>query len=287
MHLDKQSNAHTEVPGRTNDRPSGNIEFSHVSFSHPGADRNIYSDLSLRITANEFVAVAGPSGCGKSTLLRLISGLAAIHQGTIRIDDVEAAMVRDTVAMVFQQDTLLPWRTAIANATFGLEGHVSHAEARERAMDALQAVGLEAHASKYPHQLSGGMRQRVNLARALTVDPAVLLMDEPFAALDAQTREQQQEHLLQVWKSYQKTVVFVTHDVDEAILLADRVIVMSAGPPSTVTAEYLVPLERPRQASLRTSHDFQEMAQLIRHALVTSHIDTTDSQETSRNEHSA
>lgn len=187
--------------------------------------------VSMDIMENEFICVVGPSGCGKSTLLNIIAGLLEPTSGAVYLDGKEIKGVGAERGVVFQQYALFPWRTVIDNVTFGLEmKRMPKAEAREIAMKYIKAVGLDEFVDAYPKELSGGMKQRVAIARAYAVNPEVLLMDEPFGALDAQTRAQLQEDLLQTWEQERKTCFFITHDVDEAILLAQKVVIMSARP---------------------------------------------------------
>ncbi len=213
-------------------------------------------DVSLDIEPGEFVCVVGASGSGKSTLLRLLDGLLSPTAGTITSAGKEVTGPSTDRAMVFQSDNLLPWATVIDNVAYGLRlNGVSKKEARERAMAQLEKVGLKHTARMYPRQLSGGMRQRVNIARALTVDPQVLLLDEPFAALDAQTREIMSAELLRIWNADRKTVVFITHQIDEAVYLADRVVVLSSHP-GTVREIVPINFERPRELSLKRTEEF-------------------------------
>jgi len=188
--------------------------------------------LSIHITPGEFLTLVGPSGCGKSTVLDLIAGLAKPSAGSLTIDGRPITGPGLDRSVVFQQYTLLPWRTAQANIEFALEakGGLSKAERAERAVTYLELVGLSDFAGRYPHELSGGMKQRVAIARSLSYQPEVLLMDEPFGALDAQTRERLQEELISIWQRTGTTVVFITHDIDEAVFLGQRVAVMSTRP---------------------------------------------------------
>ncbi|NLU65858.1 ABC transporter ATP-binding protein [Streptomyces sp. HNM0574] len=189
------------------------------------------TDIDLDIPAGEFTVVVGPSGCGKSTLLDLLGGLSTPTSGRILLDGRPVTGPGLDRGIVFQQYALLPWRTALGNVEFGLEATgVPRAERTERAMDVLELVGLSGFEDRHPHELSGGMRQRVAIARSLAYDPEVLLMDEPFAALDAQTRESLQEELLRIWERTGKTVVFITHGIDEAVLLGQRVAVLTSRP---------------------------------------------------------
>jgi NitT/TauT family transport system ATP-binding protein len=208
--------------------------------------------VDLEVWEGELVAVVGPSGCGKTTLLHVISGLLAADGGEVRIDGQVVEAPGPDRAVVFQEPALLPWRTVGANVAYGLEClGLGRRLALTRAQPWLEAVGLARFADHYPHELSGGMRQRANLARALAVDPGILLMDEPFASVDALTRETLQEELLALCTRTRKTVLFVTHDVGEAVYLADRVIVLSARPGRVLHA---LPMPVPR---LRTSGDRQ------------------------------
>lgn len=215
----------------------------------------VFSQLNVTVREGEFVCVVGRSGCGKSTLLRLIAGLLPPTRGEVRVAGVRVTGPTMRVGVVFQDDRLLPWRTALANVKFGIEARMSSRESRERARALLDLVGLSRFEDHYPHELSGGMRQRVNLARALAVDPAILLMDEPFASLDPQIREEQQEALLGIWAKAGKTVLFVTHQVDEAVYLADRVIVLSSAE-HCVGEEIAIPFPRPRSVAIRSELDF-------------------------------
>jgi NitT/TauT family transport system ATP-binding protein len=189
-------------------------------------------DLDLIVEPGELVTLVGPSGCGKSTVLDLVSGLTRPTSGSVVVDGRVVTAPGLDRGVVFQQYTLLPWRTALGNVEFALEakGGLKKAERTERARDFLELVGLTDFANRYPHELSGGMKQRVAIARSLSYEPEVLLMDEPFGALDAQTRERLQEELLQIWRRTGTTIVFITHDIDEAVFLGQRVAVMSARP---------------------------------------------------------
>jgi NitT/TauT family transport system ATP-binding protein len=187
--------------------------------------------ITMAVERGEFISVVGPSGCGKTTFLRMVAGLESATSGTILLDGKPLAGPGSNRGFVFQNDSLLPWRTVLSNALIGPEvaGTVGETE-RKRTLDLLKLVGLGGFEEYYPRQLSGGMRQRVNLARALAIDPDVLLMDEPFAALDAQTREIMQTELLRIWEQGRKTVLFVTHQIDEAVFLSDRVLVFARRP---------------------------------------------------------
>jgi NitT/TauT family transport system ATP-binding protein len=204
------------------------------------------TDVSLSIRENEFVSIIGPSGCGKTTLLKMIDGLIPYDSGKIVIDGKEVTGPGPDRAVVFQAFALLPWRTVLANVEFSLELRRLPKDDRTNiARDCLRRVGLADFENHYPHELSGGMQQRAGLARALAVNPAILLMDEPFGAVDAQTRQLLQEELLELWQRERKTVIFITHSMDEAVYLSDRVVVMTPRPGKV--AEILdVPLPRPR-----------------------------------------
>ncbi len=202
--------------------------------------------ITLTAADEEFVALLGPSGCGKSTLLNIVAGLLPPSEGEVFFEGLPVPPSRPTTAMVFQEFALFPWRTVQGNVEFGLEEiGVAAAERRRRARAYLELTGLTGFEAKYPHQLSGGMRQRVGIARALAVDPVVLLMDEPFSALDAQTRQLMQEELLGIWERTRKTILYVTHNIQEAVYMADRVVVLSRRP-GRVLAEVPVALGRPR-----------------------------------------
>lgn len=202
--------------------------------------------FDVDVAPGEFVAIVGPSGCGKTTFLNAVAGEVEPTAGTITIDGQPAVAAGSKRAMVFQDASLFPWFNVERNVGYGLQcSGISRAEAAHTVRSLIHMVGLEGFEQTYPHELSGGMQQRANLARALAVDPEILLMDEPFAALDAQTREIMQSELLRIWDQSHKTVLFVTHQIDEAVYLSDRVIVMSARP-GRVLADLMVPIPRPR-----------------------------------------
>jgi len=219
-------------------------------------------DVSLAVGSEEFLALLGPSGCGKSTLLNIVAGLTAPSAGGVYLEG-GLAPGRAATAMVFQEFALFPWRTVQANIEFGLEEAGLGAAARAaRAREHVQLTGLAGFEGKYPHQLSGGMRQRVGIARALAVDPAVLLMDEPFSALDAQTRQLMQEELLAIWERTRKTIVYVTHNIQEAVFMADRVVVLSRRP-GRVLATIPIALGRPRTEAMLGAPAFAAAADRI------------------------
>jgi ABC-type nitrate/sulfonate/bicarbonate transport system ATPase subunit len=214
-----------------------------------GGDVLALQDIEATIGEGEFVCLLGPSGCGKSTLLRIIAGLIAASGGRVLIDSQPVAGCGPDRAFVFQDYALFPWMTVQDNVAFGLAARgVAHEEQRRRALELLKVVGLAPFAGKYPHHLSGGMKQRVSIARALAVEPQILLMDEPFGALDAQTRSVMQDELLRIWARFRKTVIFVTHSISEALLLADTVLLMSARP-GRIKSVLRIDLPRPRDES--------------------------------------
>ena len=212
--------------------------------------------ISLAVERGEFISVVGPSGCGKTTFLRIIAGLEPASTGEVLLDSRAVRGPGGDRGFVFQTDSLLPWRTVFANAIIGREvaGQVGPAE-RQRTMELLKLVGLEGFEHYHPRQLSGGMRQRVNLARALAIDPEILLMDEPFSSLDAQTREIMQTELMRIWEEGRKTVLFVTHQIDEAVFLSDRVLVF-ARRPGRMLESVAIDLPRPRALALKRTAEF-------------------------------
>jgi NitT/TauT family transport system ATP-binding protein len=225
-----------------------------VTFESRGQPLVALDRISLEVAAGEFLCIVGPSGSGKSTLLRVLAGLHLQTAGTVHIEADRPGT--PLTAMVFQEHALLPWRTVLDNVTFGLENRGVERGVREaRAREMLAMVGLSRFARQYPHQLSGGMKQRVGIARALANDPEVLLMDEPLASLDAQTRTIMQEELLRIWATLGKTVVYVTHSLEEALLLGDRVVLLTARP-GRVSQVFAVDLGRPRGLEVRASPVF-------------------------------
>jgi NitT/TauT family transport system ATP-binding protein len=216
----------------------------------------VLSNIGLAIADGEFISIVGPSGCGKTTFLRIVAGLESASAGEVRIDGNLMREPGIDRGFVFQSDCLLPWRTVLANAMIGPEiaGGAGQA-ARSRTLDLLKLVGLAGFEHYFPRQLSGGMRQRVNLARALAVDPKILLMDEPFASLDAQTREIMQTELTRIWEQGRKTVLFVTHQIDEAVFLSDRVLVF-ARRPGRIRETVTIDLPRPRALGLKRTPEF-------------------------------
>lgn len=226
-------------------------------------------NINLNLEAREFVAVLGPSGCGKSTLLRLTAGLLPATSGTVEIFGSHVKEPRDEVGIVFQQPTLLPWASVHNNIVFPAKhkhGRVSRAD-HQKASELIKVIGLEGHAEKLPSELSGGMQQRVGIARALFLDPDILLMDEPFSALDALTRDTMGFELLRLWQSRPKTVLFITHSIPEAVLLADRIVVLS-NRPGEIIADYQVPLGRPRSETNLQSIEIIEFMAKLRELLI-------------------
>lgn len=235
------------------------------AFPRQGKDGmlSVLNDVNLALAEQTFTCLVGPSGCGKSTLLRIIDGLMAPDTGEVRIGGERITAPSLDRGFVFQHFNLLPWRTVIGNIEFGLENlGMKKEERRPRATEILKLVDLVGFENYYPGQLSGGMQQRVGLARALAVDPSLLLMDEPFGSVDDQTRMLLQEELLNIWERDQKTVVFVTHDIEEALYLGDRVVVMRARP-SQISRIIEVPFGRPRSDGVRGSPDMARLKQEI------------------------
>ena len=226
-------------------------------------------NATLVVRPGEFLSVVGPTGCGKSTLLNVAAGLLEPSAGDVRVFGEPLRGLNRKAGYLFQSEALLPWRTALDNVVVGLEFQgLPPAEARRRGEEWLQRVGLKGHGHRYPHQLSGGMRKRVALAQTLILDPQIILMDEPFSALDVQTRQLMENELLDLWSANRKSVVFITHDLEEAISLSDRVVVLSAGPESRPIGEFEVNLPRPRDVSeIRLTPAFIELHSRIWHAM--------------------
>jgi NitT/TauT family transport system ATP-binding protein len=228
----------------------------HTYETRSGAVVPVLDNVSFDVKDAEFVSFVGPSGCGKTTLLRVLSGLVTPIGGELLVDGRPMATERRRIATVFQSDSLYPWRNVADNVTLGLELRRTPAPVMMQvARSLIQLVGLSRFERSYPHELSGGMRQRVNLARALAVDPEILLMDEPFGSLDAQTRELMQQELLRIWQTRRKTVVFVTHQIDEAVYLSDRVILMTRRP-GRINEEVTIDLPRPRSLEVKRDQQF-------------------------------
>jgi NitT/TauT family transport system ATP-binding protein len=235
------------------------LEDATVAFRLAG-DRTYTAveQASLSVVSGEFVAIVGPTGCGKSTLLNVAAGLLRPASGSVKVFGAPLAGLNQEAGYLFQADALFPWKTAIDNVAIALEiAGTPRPEAIERAQEFLASVGLSAFAHRYPHMLSGGQRKRVGLAQVLIRHPKILLMDEPFGPLDAQTRQIMGNLLLELWSADRKAVLFVTHDLEEAIALADRVVIMSAGPRARIIGDWRVPLPRPRDITeIRLSEDF-------------------------------
>ena len=244
----------TEIKKPLKSLHNGSISFDNVSVTFGEGDNQYHAvdNTTLTIECGEFVCILGPSGCGKSTLLNAVAGYIKPSTGQVLVDNVKVEKPGPDRGMVFQQYSLLPWKTVYENVAFGpLMAGASRRNASEITNTALSMVGLLKFAKRYPAELSGGMQQRVGIARALANYPSVLLMDEPFGALDAQTRLTMQENLLDIWKDYGTTVMFVTHDVDEAVFLADRVLIMSAAP-GRIVKDLTIDLPRPRHIDMAT-----------------------------------
>jgi len=226
-------------------------------------------DTTLVVQPGEFLSVVGPTGCGKSTLLNVAAGLLEPSAGIVRVHGERLTGINTRAGYLFQQEALMPWRNALENVIAGLEFRgVAADEAIARGQDWLKRVGLSGFGDRYPHQLSGGMRKRVSLAQTLILDPGLLLMDEPFSALDVQTRQLMENELLELWSANRKSVVFITHDLEEAISLSDRVVVLSAGPDTRPIGEYRIDLPRPRDvAEIRLTPRFIELYSEIWHAM--------------------
>jgi NitT/TauT family transport system ATP-binding protein len=226
-------------------------------------------DTTLIVAPGEFVSVVGPTGCGKSTLLNVAAGLLAPSHGHVEIFGKRMHGINAHAGYMFQADALMPWRSALANVRAGLEFRgVAHAQSTPLAREWLSRVGLAGFEDRYPHQLSGGMRKRVSLAQMLILEPQLLLMDEPFSALDIQTRQLMENELLELWSANRKSVLFITHDLEEAISLSDRVIVLSAGPETHPIGEFAIDLPRPRDvAEIRMTPRFVALHEAIWHAM--------------------
>jgi len=251
--------------------PAIDISGITVRFRTPDGPLTALEDVSARIAPRSFLTVVGPSGCGKTTLLKVLSGVLTPSAGDVYFDGQPLAKATMTgrIGYVFQRPLLLPWRTALANVMLTMEVARKETSKREREQEArrwLELVGLKAFEERYPHELSGGMQQRVSISRALVFQPQILLMDEPFAALDEITREAMQDELLRLWTKIDTTVIFITHSIPEAVLLSERILVMSARP-GRVIETIEVPFERPRSESVRGLPRFAELTQHIRQHL--------------------
>ena len=242
---------------------SAAVEFDRITCTFAGAKGSYTAvkDVTLAVGAGEFVSVVGPTGCGKSTLLNVVAGLLKPSSGQVRIFGEPLAGINRRAGYMFQSEALMPWRNALDNVTAGLEFRgVASDEARRRGREWLERVGLTGFEDRFPHQLSGGMRKRTALAQMLILDPQILLMDEPFSALDIQTRQMMENELLELWSADRKSVVFITHDLEEAISLSDRIVVLSAGPATRPIGEFPIDLPRPRDVSeIRLTPRFIEL----------------------------
>jgi NitT/TauT family transport system ATP-binding protein len=245
------------------------VSCTFVSRAHPGQRYTAVENVSLSVAAGEFVSIVGPTGCGKSTLLNVAAGLLQPSVGVVKVFGEPLSGINRRAGYMFQADALMPWRSALDNVTAGLEFRgVDKAEAQGRGDEWLRRVGLAGFGGRYPHQLSGGMRKRVALAQMLILDPQIMLMDEPFSALDVQTRQLMENELLDLWSADRKSVVFITHDLEEAISLSDRVVVLSAGPASHPIGEYVIDIPRPRDvAEVRLTPRFIELHSGIWHSM--------------------
>ena len=242
------------------------VACTFISRDAPGQRYTAVAQVSLTVGAGEFVSVVGPTGCGKSTLLNVGAGLLQPSTGSVTVFGQPLQGLNTRAGYMFQTESLMPWRTALGNVMAGLEfrGQLSMGEAQAQAEDWLRRVGLGGFGDRYPHQLSGGMRKRTSLAQTLALDPDIILMDEPFSALDIQTRQLMENEVLALWASKKKAVLFITHDLDEAIAMSDRVVVLSAGPASHPIGDFSIDLERPRDvAEVRTTPRFIELHNAI------------------------
>jgi NitT/TauT family transport system ATP-binding protein len=254
--------------------PEAYVEVAEVSkiYRSGTADAvEAVSSVSFTVPRGQFVAILGPSGCGKSTLLMMLGGLEALTAGRITVDGMPMNGPRTSIGVMFQDSTLLPWKSALDNVLFPIRVLKRPLDAyRDAARELLERVGLHDFAHKKPHELSGGMRQRVAICRALVYDPELLLMDEPFSALDAITRDEMNELLLDLWQQYTKTALFVTHSIREAVFLADRVLVMTRRP-ATIVEDLTIPFARPRPMAIGESREFNEICGHLRECIEESH----------------
>jgi NitT/TauT family transport system ATP-binding protein len=260
----------TRAPGPGDGRPAVRLDRVTIEFGISGGQLfRAVEEAGVSVGAHEFVAIIGPTGCGKSTLLNAAAGLLLPASGSVEIFGRPLSGINRQAGYLFQQDALMPWKTALDNVAIGLEvAGTARSEARERARSWLARVGLASFGERYPHMLSGGQRKRVALAQVLIRDPEIILMDEPFGPLDAQTRLIMGDLLLKLWSDDRKAVLFVTHDLEEAIALADRVVVMSAGPSARIIGDFPITLPRPRDISeIKVEPAFQALHRDIWHML--------------------
>ncbi|HEY1460801.1 MAG TPA: ABC transporter ATP-binding protein [Casimicrobiaceae bacterium] len=246
-----------------------NVTCAFASRERAGERYTAVKDTTLKVAPGEFVSVVGPTGCGKSTLLNVAAGLLQPSSGNVRVLGEPLAGINRHSGYMFQAESLMPWRNAIDNVRAGLEfSGVARQESDRRATEWLARVGLAGFEARYPHELSGGMRKRVALAQMLILDPKIMLMDEPFSALDIQTRQLMENELLELWSADRKSVLFITHDLEEAIALSDRVIVLSAGPATHPIGEFTIDLPRPRDVNeIRLTPHFVELHSKIWHTM--------------------
>ncbi|MFH1935904.1 MAG: ABC transporter ATP-binding protein [Pseudomonadota bacterium] len=232
-------------------------------FSKDGKKVKVLQDVNFHIKKGEFVAIVGPSGCGKTTLLKLLTGLIRPDSGKILVNDKSIKTSNGRVGYMSQADSLLPWRTVSRNVELGLEIQgVPAGQRKKKAQELINRMGLKGFERSYPFELSGGMKQRVAIMRTLSYDPAIIYMDEPFGALDVQTRDMLEDDILRIWGETKKTIVFVTHDLSEAIILADRVFLMTSRP-ATIKGEYVIDLPRPRTTNIRLTPEFNKILRNI------------------------
>ena len=249
------------------------LEFRDITVTFRARDSaqryTAVANTTLNVGAGEFVSVVGPTGCGKSTLLNIAAGLLAPSGGEVRVFGELLAGVNRRAGYMFQAEALMPWRSALGNVMLGLQYRgLSDADARAQSIAWLERVGLADFGDRYPHQLSGGMRKRTSLAQTLALDPDIILMDEPFSALDVQTRQLMENEVLDLWAGKKKAVLFITHDLDEAIAMSDRVVVLSAGPATHPLGEFAIDLPRPRDvAEVRSQPRFARLHSQIWHVL--------------------
>ena len=235
------------------------VSCTFVSRDAPGQRYTAVAGVSLTLKPGEFVSVVGPTGCGKSTLLNVGAGLLQPSTGSVRVFGEVLNGINNRAGYMFQTESLMPWRTALGNVMAGLEFR-GRPDARAQAEDWLRRVGLGGFGDRYPHQLSGGMRKRTSLAQTLALDPDIILMDEPFSALDIQTRQLMENEVLDLWAKKRKAVLFITHDLDEAIAMSDRVVIMSAGPAARLIGEFSIDIARPRDvAEVKMTPRFVEL----------------------------
>jgi NitT/TauT family transport system ATP-binding protein len=241
------------------------VACTFVSKDKPDQRYTAVQDVSLTVGAGEFVSVVGPTGCGKSTLLNVGAGLLVPSTGTVTVFGQSLTSINRRAGYMFQAESLMPWRTAQDNVAAGLQFRgVPDDQAQAQTQEWLRRVGLGGFGDRYPHQMSGGMRKRVSLAQTLVLDPDIILMDEPFSALDIQTRQLMENELLELWAAKRKAVLFITHDLDEAIAMSDRVVVMSAGPGSHPIGDFRIDIERPRDvAEIKTTPRFLDLHRAI------------------------